>query len=153
MAVNINQIRNLVLFKIEVQKVTFQVLAEFFVCLFLNHSNDKHVVSSSLSKIGVGVTEENYESHTHSSTSKKATAASAFKNTAVLRFRLQPRTWDFEFWLRILIVGSVIEWLKRRDRDRHGLGSKPTRAILLCPWERHVTALSPAWWPWQAILN
>ena len=40
------------------------------------------------------------------------------------------------------------EWLNRRDRDRHGLGSKPTRAILtlLYPWERHFTALSPAWW-------
>ena len=32
-------------------------------------------------------------------------------------------------------VGSVVEWLKRRDRDRHSLGSKHTRAILLCPWE------------------
>ena len=41
-------------------------------------------------------------------------------------------------------VGSVVEWLKRRDQ--HGLGSKPTRAILLCPWERHFTALSPPWW-------
>ena len=37
-------------------------------------------------------------------------------------------------------VGSVVEWLKRRNRDRHGLGSKPTRGILLCPWERHFTA-------------
>ena len=25
--------------------------------------------------------------------------------------------------------------------DQHGLGSKPTRVILLCPWERHFTAL------------
>ena len=37
--------------------------------------------------------------------------------------------------------------------DQHGLSSKPTRAILLCPWERHFTALSPAWWSWQAVLN
>ena len=37
-------------------------------------------------------------------------------------------------------VGSVVEWLKRRDQNRHGLGSKPTRALLLCPWERHFTA-------------
>ena len=51
------------------------------------------------------------------------------------------------------VVGSVIEWLKRRDRDRHSVGSKPTRAILLCLWERHFTALSPAWWSWQAVLN
>ena len=41
-------------------------------------------------------------------------------------------------------VGSVVEWLTHRTE--HGLGSKPTCAILLCPWERHFTALSPAWW-------
>ena len=34
-----------------------------------------------------------------------------------------------------LIVGSVVEWLKRPECDRHGLASKPTCAILLCPWE------------------
>ena len=50
-------------------------------------------------------------------------------------------------------AGSVVEWLKRRARNQHGLGSKPTRAILLCPWERHFTALSPVWWSWQAVLN
>ena len=50
-------------------------------------------------------------------------------------------------------VGSVVEWLKCRAHDQHGLGSKPTRAILLCPWERHFTALFPAWWSWQAVLN
>ena len=33
------------------------------------------------------------------------------------------------------------------------LGLKPTRTILLCPWERHFMALSPAWWSWQAVLN
>ena len=43
-------------------------------------------------------------------------------------------------------VGSVVEWLKPRAYDQHGLGSKPTRAILLCSWKRHFTALSPAWW-------
>ena len=47
----------------------------------------------------------------------------------------------------------VVEWLKRRARDQHGLGSKPTRAILLCPWERRFTALSPGWWSWKAVLN
>ena len=31
------------------------------------------------------------------------------------------------------VVGSVVEWLKRRARDQQSLGSKPTRAILLCP--------------------
>ena len=51
------------------------------------------------------------------------------------------------------IVGSVVEWLKRWARDQHCLGSKPTRAILLYPWERHFTAHSPAWWSWQAVLN
>ena len=50
-------------------------------------------------------------------------------------------------------VGSVVEWLKPRARDQHGLGSKPNRAILLCPWERHFTALSLAWWSWKAVLN
>ena len=50
-------------------------------------------------------------------------------------------------------VGSVVEWLKRQARDQNGLGSKSTRAILLCPWERYFTAYSPAWWSWQAVLN
>ena len=50
-------------------------------------------------------------------------------------------------------VGSVVEWLKRRTRDQQGLGSKPTRAILLCLWESHFTAHSSAWWSWQAVLN
>ena len=45
----------------------------------------------------------------------------------------------------------MVEWLERRDCDRHGLGSKPTRAILLCPSERYFTAPSPAWWSWQAV--
>ena len=51
-------------------------------------------------------------------------------------------------------VGSMVEWLERCDCDcdQHGFGSKPTRAILLCPWERHFTAHSPAWWSWQAVL-
>ena len=47
----------------------------------------------------------------------------------------------------------VVEWLKHRTDDQHGLGSKPTCAILLCPWERHFMPLSPAWWSWQAVLN
>ena len=37
--------------------------------------------------------------------------------------------------------------------NQHGLGSKPTRTILLCPWERYFMAHSPAWWSWQAVLN
>ena len=39
-------------------------------------------------------------------------------------------------------VGSVVEWLKRQARDQHGPGSKPIRAILLCPWERHFPLLN-----------
>ena len=35
----------------------------------------------------------------------------------------------------------------------HGLRSKPTHAILLCPWKRHFTALFPAWWSLQAAVN
>ena len=53
----------------------------------------------------------------------------------------------------LLFVGSMIVWLKCCAYNQHGLGSKPTHAILLCPWERHFTALSPAWWSWQAALN
>ena len=37
--------------------------------------------------------------------------------------------------------------------DRDGFGSKPTRAVLLCPWERHFMAFSPAWWSWRAVLS
>ena len=55
--------------------------------------------------------------------------------------------------IQIIVVGSVVEWLKRSAYNRHGLGSQPTRAILLCPWERHFAVLSPAWWSWQAVLN
>ena len=53
----------------------------------------------------------------------------------------------------IVLVGSVVDWLKRRAYDQRGLGSKPTPPMLLCPWERHFTALFPAWWSWQAVLN
>ena len=47
----------------------------------------------------------------------------------------------------------MVEWLKYRIDDQHGLASKPTCTIPLCPWQRHFTALSPAWWSWQAVLN
>ena len=43
--------------------------------------------------------------------------------------------------------------LKRRDRDQHGLGSKPTCSILLCPWKRNLMTLSFVWWSGQAVLN
>ena len=51
------------------------------------------------------------------------------------------------------VFGSVVEWLKHRTDDQHGLGSKPTCAILLCPGERHFTAHFPAWCSWQTVLN
>ena len=57
------------------------------------------------------------------------------------------------FPLQHEVFRSVVEWLERRDCDRHVFGSKPTCAILLSPWERHFTALFPAWWSWQAALN
>ena len=47
----------------------------------------------------------------------------------------------------------MVEGLKHRVDDQHGLGSKPTCAILWCSWQRHFTALSPAWWSWQVVLN
>ena len=43
--------------------------------------------------------------------------------------------------------------VKARVYNQHGLGLKPTHVILLCPWKRHFTALSPVWWSWQAVLN
>ena len=48
---------------------------------------------------------------------------------------------------------SMVEWLRRRAYDQHGLGSKPTRAILWCPWEKHFTALPLGYWSWQTVLN
>ena len=47
----------------------------------------------------------------------------------------------------------MVKWLKCCAYDQHGLGLKPTFAILLCCWERHFIALSFAWWSWQAVLN
>ena len=39
-------------------------------------------------------------------------------------------------------VSGVVEWLERCAYDQHDVGLKPTRAILLCSWEKHFTALS-----------
>ena len=30
---------------------------------------------------------------------------------------------------------------------------RPTCAILLCPWERHLMTPYFAWWSWHAVLN
>ena len=51
------------------------------------------------------------------------------------------------------IVDSALEWLEHRNCNRHGLGLKSTRAIQLCPWERHFITLSPAWRSRQALLT
>ena len=63
-------------------------------------------------------------------------------NTAILK----NETHGHNKMARVGFVGSVVEWLTHRTNDQHGLGSKPTCAILLCSWEKHFTALSPAWW-------
>ena len=47
----------------------------------------------------------------------------------------------------------MVRCLKRRDCERHGLGSKPTRSILLCPWKKHFTALCSVWQSWHAVLD
>ena len=47
----------------------------------------------------------------------------------------------------------MVKWLDCSVYDQHGVSSKPTHTILLCPWERHFMALCPAWWSWQAVLN
>ena len=44
----------------------------------------------------------------------------------------------------IKVCQQHVELLERGDCDQHDLSSKPTRAILLCPWERHFTSISPA---------
>ena len=36
--------------------------------------------------------------------------------------------------MNFLFIGSMVEELKRKDCDHHGLGSKPTGNILLCSW-------------------
>ena len=62
-------------------------------------------------------------------------------------------TWKCVNMKQYGMVGNVDEWLKQQDSNWYGLGLKPTGAILLCPWERHFTALSLAWRSLQAILN
>ena len=47
----------------------------------------------------------------------------------------------------------MVEWLKCQACNQHSLRSKPTCAILLCPWEKHFTALSPAWWSWHISIK
>ena len=47
----------------------------------------------------------------------------------------------------------MVKWVECSGCDQHGLSSKPICIILLCPWERHFMALSPALQSGQAVLN
>ena len=44
------------------------------------------------------------------------------------------------------IMMSLCHSRQRQDCDRHGLGSKPTRAVLLCLRKKHFRTLSRAYW-------
>ena len=57
--------------------------------------------------------------------------------------------------IRVLgVVQSVVEWLERRDCDRHGPGLKTYSNYSDNSRERHFTKLfSDWWWSWQAVLN
>ena len=55
----------------------------------------------------------------------------------IIRVRTNKQT-----FLRVEFIGSVIDWLERRDCDQHGLGSKLTQAIRLCPWENTLRRFS-----------
>ena len=54
--------------------------------------------------------------------------------------------------LKTILFRSVVDWFKNvaidGEHDRHEEGSKPTRVILLCPWERQFKPLSSAWRSW-----
>ena len=43
---------------------------------------------------------------------------------------------------KIILAGSAVKWLEHRDCDQHSLGSKPTCAILLYPWEKSFIKVS-----------
>ena len=50
----------------------------------------------------------------------------------------------YKYFGNFKFVSSVVEWLMHRNCYQNDLGSKPTLATLLCPWERHLKTLSPA---------
>ena len=66
-----------------------------------------------------------------------------------LVFRQNTEAMKITFFLFFL---SLIFFQTKKDLGR-GLGSKPNCTILLCPWERHFTALSSACWSQQAAVN
>ena len=43
--------------------------------------------------------------------------------------------------MKLKLVSSVVKCLECQDCDQHSLSSKPTHAILFCPWERHFMVL------------
>ena len=47
------------------------------------------------------------------------------------------------FFSESIRVGSMVEWLKHQTDDQHGLSSKPTCTILLCPWEKTLYSTFP----------
>ena len=51
------------------------------------------------------------------------------------------------------MIGIMVEWLGCCGCDQHGIGSNPTCAILLCPWEKHFKTFFPTLRSWQAVLN
>ena len=46
-------------------------------------------------------------------------------------FDLMTMTWSFAVQLSYELIGSVVEWLKHRVRDQHGLDSNPL-ALFCC---------------------
>ena len=64
-------------------------------------------------------------------------------------------SWTIPFADDIVICEETRKEVKRRLKCwRYALLRRGMKvSILLCPWERHFTALFPAWWSWQTILN
>ena len=69
-------------------------------------------------------------------------AAGPNVHNKIKQHAIMKKVWHFTFlatFLLLLFLSFTIIMCQ------HSLGSKPTHAILLCPWERHFTAHSPAW--------
>ena len=67
-------------------------------------------------------------------TSYQVLETSFLSNASHLDLEVEAKKFLTNFLITSLrcFVGSVVEWLKYRTDDQHGLGSKPTCAILLC---------------------
>ena len=55
--------------------------------------------------------------------------------------------------MKVKLVGSVVQCFKRRDCDRHSLGSKRSSCHSIVSLEKTLYGTSPAWWSCQAVLN